>query len=108
MLNLNVSVLYILLLLSSLPTMSVGLRDLKGLKDPSVFLDPKGQMCVRLQIVATILLLFFPSSNQTVNKLVCGIFFRPVDLQGPPGKDGLPGHPGQRGETVSRGLKRKN
>lgn len=21
--------------------------------------------------------------------------------QGPPGKDGLPGHPGQRGETVS-------
>jgi len=22
-------------------------------------------------------------------------------FQGPPGKDGLPGHPGQRGETVS-------
>lgn len=24
-----------------------------------------------------------------------------ITLQGPPGKDGLPGHPGQRGEVVS-------
>ena len=28
-----------------------------------------------------------------------------VFLQGPPGKDGLPGHPGQRGEVVSVSIK---
>lgn len=29
------------------------------------------------------------------------LIFAYLQLQGPPGKDGLPGHPGQRGETVS-------
>lgn len=42
----GMSVLYILIHLSSLSTMSIHFRDLKGHKDLSVSLDRKGQMYV--------------------------------------------------------------
>lgn len=47
------------------------------------------------------------SVNVLISKLFISLFLRTVQLfqlQGPPGKDGLPGHPGQRGETVRGNL----
>jgi len=47
-----------------------------------------------------------PAANYTlisVLRMAKKLFYLCIlQFQGPPGKDGLPGHPGQRGETVSK------
>lgn len=69
------------------------LQGLLGPQGPAGFPGPKGPpVCDVNTIDITI---------EIPHPIICPDSFSLSCFQGPPGKDGLPGHPGQRGETVS-------
>ena len=77
-------------------------KGLPGPQGPTGFPGPKGPP-VSPDSHTTHGSLHIPNLSSLILFILnCKFWWNSVFLQGPAGKDGLPGHPGQRGETVSK------